>query len=455
MTTEGSVPREPQTLTDVARATPASRDRYVDFLRAFSILVVMFGHWLMAVVTYRSGQFAGQNALESIPNLWVLTWVLQVMPLFFFVGGFSNFRTVNSLNRSGTGYAGYLQTRVSRLLAPTLVFVVAWLLITPALKFLFDIPGDMFSLLTRVVSVPLWFLAVYIVVVALAPVMLKLHLRYRWGVLVVLALAAVLGDGCRTAIDVPPLAVANFAWVWLFVHQLGFFYADETLSRFRPRDHLLMMLGGLAALFVLTHIDVYSPSMVGVNDGLESNNSPPSVCILALSVWLVGLAMLLRPRISAWLQGVGSWSAVIAVNQRIMTIYLWHLTTLVVAAPLLYLAGWPQPDIGTPGWWLLRIPWILVLVVALIPFVLLFGRFERPRPREKTESADSPIGAVISAAAGAAFISLGLIGFALSGFDSSFFDGGFDFRIGSTPLNAVLLFAGAALCTGPRVGSAR
>ncbi len=32
----------------MAEQTPESRNRYVDFLRAASIMVVVFGHWLMA-----------------------------------------------------------------------------------------------------------------------------------------------------------------------------------------------------------------------------------------------------------------------------------------------------------------------------------------------------------------------------------------------------------------------
>ncbi len=33
---------------DLAEATPGERNRYVDFLRAASILVVIFRHWLVA-----------------------------------------------------------------------------------------------------------------------------------------------------------------------------------------------------------------------------------------------------------------------------------------------------------------------------------------------------------------------------------------------------------------------
>ncbi len=39
----------------IAEATPPSRNRYIDFLRAASILVVVFGHWLMATPYLAAG----------------------------------------------------------------------------------------------------------------------------------------------------------------------------------------------------------------------------------------------------------------------------------------------------------------------------------------------------------------------------------------------------------------
>ena len=74
----------------VAAATPAGRDRFADLLRVVSIVVVVAGLWLMAVVVWRDGRVEGGNALALVPGLWLATWLLQVMPLFFFVGGLAN-----------------------------------------------------------------------------------------------------------------------------------------------------------------------------------------------------------------------------------------------------------------------------------------------------------------------------------------------------------------------------
>jgi hypothetical protein len=55
----------------VAAATPPERDRFADLLRVASILVVVAGHWLMAVVAWRDGRVEGGNALALVPGLWL------------------------------------------------------------------------------------------------------------------------------------------------------------------------------------------------------------------------------------------------------------------------------------------------------------------------------------------------------------------------------------------------
>ena len=62
----GSTPAT-NSLSALAAATPASRDRYVDFLRGLAIAMVAVGHWLVVVPTYRDGSFDGVNALDTVP----------------------------------------------------------------------------------------------------------------------------------------------------------------------------------------------------------------------------------------------------------------------------------------------------------------------------------------------------------------------------------------------------
>src|SRR5665811_1273030 len=105
----------------VSAATAPDRDRFIDAVRAGSLLIVVLGHWLMATVVVEGDQITGANALTSIPAMQLATWLLQVMPLFFIAGGFSNITVWRSLRRRGGRYSEYLQGRFVRLLRPTLV----------------------------------------------------------------------------------------------------------------------------------------------------------------------------------------------------------------------------------------------------------------------------------------------------------------------------------------------
>lgn len=395
-----------------AAATLGERERYVDFLRALSIGVVVIGHWLMAAVTYQDGRFGGRNALEQVSGLWVLTWVLQVMPLFFFVGGFSNLRAWTSARARGGGYASFISSRLDRLMRPTAVFVGVWMIAAVALAGI-GVRGEGLATGIAIVAKPLWFLAVYVLVVALAPVMISLHQRFGMRVPVALAAATVAVDALRLGAGVGVVGVLNFAFVWLFAHQLGFFYADGTLLR-RSRAFFAGAAAlGLGALVAATASGIYSPSMVGVATGKASNNSPPSMCLVALTVWLAGLAMLARPRVARMLERPRAWTAVVAANSMIMTVFLWHLTALLLVAPVALPLGFPQPAAGSAGWWLTRPLWIGLLAVVLAVLVAGFARFER-RALMQARPASAPHPAAATAAA--ALIVLALAGFAAFGF---------------------------------------
>jgi len=394
----------------LAAATPDSRDRVVDFLRLASIVVVVAGHWLMAVVTWQDGTFGGVNALETLPHAWLLTWVLQVMPVFFFVGGFANAVAWDARRRRGEGYGSYLSSRLERLMRPAAAFAAAWLAGAAVLSVAGL--GGAVEQGVRIVAKPLWFLAVYVIVVSAAPVMLRAHRRYRLIVPVALASAAVVVDIARIAFDVPAIGWLNFAFVWLLPHQLGFFYADGSLVRAGRRVHALLAAGGLVAVAMLVGSGVYSRSMVGVADGRVSNNSPPSITLVALAVWMIGAVMLARPHLAAWLRRPRVWTAVVAAAGIVMTVFLWHLTALLIVVPVALPLGFPQPGAGTAAWWLTRPIWFGLLIVAAAGPVALFARFERPRPHCAPTAPVSAPRALLAAA----LLVLALAGFATWGF---------------------------------------
>ena len=149
-----------RSIADLVAATPESRDRYVDFLRAASIVVVMLGHWTMAVVTRRNGEWEFGNLLTAFRGAWLLTWVFQVMPVFFFVGGFSNMVTLDALERRGAGYAEFISTRTFRLLKPVLVLLAIGLALATIAQIAGFLELDRLRQATPVVTQPLWVIGI-------------------------------------------------------------------------------------------------------------------------------------------------------------------------------------------------------------------------------------------------------------------------------------------------------
>ncbi|MFQ5608871.1 MAG: acyltransferase family protein, partial [Woeseiaceae bacterium] len=113
-------------MSELAAQTPDERNRYVDFLRAVSILVVIIGHWLIATGHYVDGTMTPGHLLKSQPQVQWLTWLFQVMPIFFIVGGYSNAVSLESAARNAVGYAGWLAARLNRLVGPLLILLLFW-----------------------------------------------------------------------------------------------------------------------------------------------------------------------------------------------------------------------------------------------------------------------------------------------------------------------------------------
>lgn len=371
-----------RTLVD---ATPASRDRVVDALRALAIGVVVLWHWTLSVTQWSpSGQLRMPNPVGDVPLLWLATWVFQVMPLFFVVGGVANLAAWEraceranvdaSATRGGEGAGAFLRSRLSRLGRPIGVFLLVWGVVE-ALALAVGAPSTLHW--GQVVFVPLWFLATYAAVVVLVPLTAAAH--HRFGVLVPVVLGAglVLTDLGRFRLGVEALGYLTTALVWVFAHQLGYWWRDGTLPRAGRRGAMALVVGGLTALVVLTSLGAHPRSMVAVRGEDVSNMWPTTAAIAALAVLQTGLALLARPALARWLERRGPWSAVVAVNGVAMTVFTWHMTALVLAIGAWHLLGGTLAAEPTAMWWLGRPVWVVLPALALVPLVALFRRWER------------------------------------------------------------------------------
>ncbi|MFE7756752.1 acyltransferase [Streptomyces sp. NPDC057429] len=393
---------------ELAGATPATRDRYIDLLRVASLGTVVLGHWLMAAVTTDG---VG-NLLAVLPGLQPLTWVLQIMPVFFFVGGFSHALSYRSLLRkrpedsTDRVYSAFLRARLQRLLRPTMVFVLVWGAAALVVQLLGG-GGGLTGVTLRLVTQPLWFIGIYLAMVAFTPPLLKLHDRYGWGAFAALAGAAATVDVLRFAAGVPYLEFLNFAFVWLAVHQLGFLRADG-----RIRRPALLAGSGLVAAAALVALGPYPLSMVGMPGEKISNMAPPTLALLCHGLWLVGAVELLRAPGSRLVARPRVWRTVVAANGVAMTAFLWHLTAMLGVYGAMLALGVPLPEPATGAWWA-QVP-VRIAVAAGITaaLVAVFRAFERPVPAVPGRGAGSgPVSAL-----GVTLTLLGVLGLSMVGY---------------------------------------
>lgn len=370
------------TISELADATPATRNRVVDFLRALAITVVVVGHWLIAAVVIREGEVVPNTLLELVPWTHPLTWVFQVMPIFFLVGGYANARSWRSAKRNGQPYAGWLRARLQRLGGPVVPLLVTWLALVST-AYTLGVPGSTLRLASQVALVPTWFLAAYLLVVAVAPVTLALWERFGWWTVaggLVLSFAV---DAVSISTDEILVGFANYLVAWATVHQLGYAWLDGALASRLRRLGLAAL--GLIGLLLAVGLGPYPVSMIGIEGAVVNNSFPTRGTMLLLGMMQGGVILLAERPLARWLRGRRAWLVTVAINARIMTMYLWHLTVMVLVLGLSLLLGGFGLGLEpiTPCWWATRPLWIGVLAVALTGFVALLGRFENPRRMDR------------------------------------------------------------------------
>jgi len=133
------------------------RDRVVDAAKTTALLLVVVGH---SIAFHITPDGRAVNVLEVQPAVVPLTWLFQVLPVFFAVGAVSS---AASLARHGR--RGFLLVRVRRLLTPVVVYAGFWTVVLVPLNRLGDTVVGVGQFLAQL----LWFAGVYLIVVTAVP----------------------------------------------------------------------------------------------------------------------------------------------------------------------------------------------------------------------------------------------------------------------------------------------
>ena len=161
---------------------PASRpprEVALDLYRFGAVVIVVIGHWLLSVMTYRDGEFGRDNPLVLMPWTQWLTWFFQVVPVFFAVAGYASavsWARMDADEHHAVSRQDRIRARVARTLGPTAVYSLFVLLVMSAL-ILVGLSGQVRDVAGWAVAMHLWFLAVYLMVVLLTPLSLAAHRR--------------------------------------------------------------------------------------------------------------------------------------------------------------------------------------------------------------------------------------------------------------------------------------
>lgn len=215
------------TAARIDAATPAHRDRAVDALRAFAVLGVVLGHWLVTALVADGRSLRTVSPLQDMPWLAPVSWAFQTLAVFFLVGGHVATRSYASARERGTPYRRWLHARLARLFGPVVAVLTLWTVVTLALL-LSDADYGTVRTLVKLALSPMWFLLVFAALTAVTPLVARLHPLWPLAVVLhvdVLRFGLGAGDG---------LGWLNLAAGWLVPYTLGAAWTRASWRAARP-----------------------------------------------------------------------------------------------------------------------------------------------------------------------------------------------------------------------------
>jgi fucose 4-O-acetylase-like acetyltransferase len=370
-----------------ARVVPEGRDLTLDLTRVACVILVVFVHILFTGVGRRAdGSLLIERTVEGQSWFDAASWVLNIMPLFFVVGGYAARAGWRSAERRGQNAVGFVRLRLARLARPAIPVFVFFTVALGATRLL-GIDPTLVDTIAIGVGSPLWFLAAYLLVQALAPWMIGLHTRFGARVLAVLFAGVLATDALRFLVAggilglgrVPStgygmgaelFGIPNVAFVWLFAQQIGFFLFDGWFTRRRTGPLLGIIAAGYLAIGGLVSLGGYSANML-------TNQWPPTAPLAILAVVQACALTLLHRPLTALMRTRAAQGAVLLVGSRLMTVYLWHLPMIMALIGVQLLLPVPMPAPGSALWWWTRVPFLLVVLAAVWLLSLWLVRFEK------------------------------------------------------------------------------
>ncbi len=343
----------------------------LQLLAAALMLVALTSRWwapLMATVA-AGGAWAGRSHAAAEHS--VLGWLVDLVHLV--AGGvwLGSLAVVAVIVWRRHGDERLVLVRRYARMALALVVVVAG--VGTAVGLLHDGPDPWIPRAVMLVLSPLWFLVVYMALVVTVPLWDRLD--QRWGELVPIGLAAAaMGvDLVRFRYGHPEVAWINMILVWGAAHQVG--WSWHRLRDATPRFGHALMLIGFAALVGLTNMGLYPRSMVGTTSAADrfSNMGPPTLPIVALLTFQIGLVLVNRERIQTWAARPRVQWFITWLSANAMPLFLWHTVGFAIFYAAMR-AVTVVPEGPNLTWWVTRPLWIIGPAAATLPLLVITRR---------------------------------------------------------------------------------
>ncbi|MFD5598765.1 acyltransferase [Leucobacter sp. NPDC058333] len=344
------------------------RDATIDTVRAFALLIVVVLHALMVGAQLApSGALVTSVALSGEPWFAPLTWVLQVMPLFFIAGGFASLSQWRRMQARGVTATEYVAGRVRRLAVPAALMIgVVGAVLLAARAFGAD--ATLIGEASLRIGQPLWFLAVYFGATALVPALAWLHDRAPIATISALSVGVFAVDIAHSQFGVP-IGYLNLLLVWPLMQQLGFAMQVGACAAWSRRRLVTGVRVSLALLLVLLACG-WSPDMI-------ENLNPPTTAIMLLGFAQFCALQLLREQLDRVTRIPWVALASTRASASAMGVYLWHMPVMLLFVAIMWATGLPLPAPHSAAWWATRLPWLVVIGVCVIPLAVAVGRLER------------------------------------------------------------------------------
>lgn len=357
---------------EVTAATPEGRYRSLDFLRLMSLVVVITGHGVMLMVTVTPDHLVFGNLLAGSVGLQALTWLLQVLPLFFFAGAASS-----ALGwRKGAGWGHWMIRRAQRLYRPVFFYIAAWAVVLLPLRG--AVAPAVYDRIAGISTQLLWFIGMYIVVLAFVPALAAISRRWQLVGVVggLLALAATV-DAIRLGGGPASIGYLNM-FVWLIPAALGIGYIRGLVTR---RLAAFVAIAFLAIDIALVALGPYELSLVTVDGQRLSNMTPPSLLLAGHAIVLACLFIAVAPWCTTLTRNARVWWFVAIGNRGAMTLYLWHMPALLAITAISHLLGHDKSSADQPGFvLLLGVQLAALYLLTSVLFVELSPLENRPLP---------------------------------------------------------------------------